>query len=97
MLALDEVVKLLEKGNSFYAFNFGVPEPREGMFFNKRILQENGYDPDLPYDMQKDGTWTWETFEELCKKLTRDTDNDGVNDALEIKFQCRILAQAVEQ
>ena len=67
-------------GDSFYGFNLGKPEPRNGVFFNKRILQENGYDPDYPYDLQKAGKWTWDTFEEMCKKLTRDTDNDGVID-----------------
>ena len=73
-------IQKLAKGNSFYAFNWGKPEPKNGMFFNKRILQENGYDPDLPYDLQKQGKWTWETFEDMCKKMTRDTDNDGVID-----------------
>lgn len=76
----QSVVNLLQKGNSFYAFNFGVPEPREGIFFNKRILEEGGYNPEYPYDLQKEGKWTWETFEEMCKNLTRDTDNDGVVD-----------------
>ncbi|MCQ2592229.1 MAG: ABC transporter substrate-binding protein [Treponema sp.] len=76
----QSVVKLLEKGKSFYAFNFGVPEPREGMFFNKKLLAEAGYDPDYPYDLQKEGKWTWAAFEEMCKTLTRDTDNDGVID-----------------
>jgi ABC-type glycerol-3-phosphate transport system substrate-binding protein len=56
------------------------PEPRGGVFFNKRLLQEAGIDPDSIYDMQANGTWTWETFEEMCKKCTRDLDNDGVND-----------------
>ena len=46
-------VNLLKKGDSFYGFNLGKPEPRNGVFFNKRILQENGYDPDYPYDLQK--------------------------------------------
>ncbi len=73
------VMKLV-KGDSFYAFSWGKPEPKNGMFFNKRILEENGYDPNLPYDLQKEGKWTWETFEEMCKKMTRDTDNDGVID-----------------
>ncbi len=73
-------VNLLKKGDSFYGFNIGKPEPRNGVFFNKRILQENGYDPDYPYDLQKAGKWTWDTFEDMCKKLTRDTDNDGVID-----------------
>jgi len=74
------VVKLLEKGNSFYAFNYGVSEPREGVFFNKRLLSEAGLDPDLPYDLQKEGKWNWDTFEDMCKTLTRDLDNDGVID-----------------
>lgn len=74
------VVEKLKKGDSFYAFNWGKPEPKEGMFFNKRLLEEAGYSPDYPYDLQKEGKWTWETFEEMCKKLTRDTDNDGVID-----------------
>lgn len=74
------VINKLRKGNSFYAFSYGKPEPKNGMFFNKRVLQENGFDPDLPYDLQKEGKWTWDTFEDMCKKLTKDTDNDGVID-----------------
>jgi ABC-type glycerol-3-phosphate transport system substrate-binding protein len=74
------VVDLLKKGDSFFAFNWGKPEPREGMFWNKRLLQEAGFDPDLPYDLQKEGKWTWEKFEELLKATTRDTDNDGIPD-----------------
>lgn len=74
------VVEKLKKGDSFYAFNWGKPEPKHGLFFNKRILEENGFDPDLPYDLQKEGKWTWATFEDMLKKLTKDTDNDGVID-----------------
>lgn len=74
------VVEKLAKGSSFYAFNTGKPEPKNGMYFNKRLLSEVGYDPDLPYDLQQSGEWTWAKFEEMCKKLTRDTDNDGVTD-----------------
>ncbi|MCR4735191.1 MAG: hypothetical protein K5829_09330 [Treponema sp.] len=73
-------VMKLAKGDSFYSFNWGKPEPKNGMFFNKRILQENGLDPDLPYDLQKSGKWTWESFEDICKKVQKDTDNDGVID-----------------
>ena len=73
-------VQKLQRGNSFYCFNWGKPEPKNGMFFNKRILQENGFSPDYPYDLQKEGKWTWETFEEICKKVQKDTDNDGLID-----------------
>jgi len=30
--------------------------------------------------MQKAGTWTWAAFLDICKKLTRDTNNDGKMD-----------------
>ena len=61
-------------------FAVGKPEPRQCVFFNKRILQENGYDPDEPYNLQKEGKWTWAKFEEMCEALTKDTDNDGIID-----------------
>jgi ABC-type glycerol-3-phosphate transport system substrate-binding protein len=59
-----------------YGFSVGYGEG-DGVFFNKRLLEEAGISPDAPYDMQKDGTWTWENFLDMCKKVTRDTDNDG--------------------
>lgn len=74
------IVNKLRNGDSFYTFGYGKPEPRVGVFFNKRILQENGIDPDSIYDMQKNGTWTWAAFEELCEKVQKDTDNDGIID-----------------
>ena len=55
-------------------------EPRGGLFFNKRLFEEAGIDPDEPYDLQKSGKWTWSKLEEYCKKLTKDTDNDGKTD-----------------
>jgi ABC-type glycerol-3-phosphate transport system substrate-binding protein len=50
------------------------------VFFNKRLFKEAGLDPDLPFNMQKDGTWTWDNFLDICKQLTRDIDNNGVID-----------------
>jgi ABC-type glycerol-3-phosphate transport system substrate-binding protein len=72
--------KMLTKGSSFYAMRPLAPEPRGGVFFNKRLLEEAGIKPDLPYDLQKEGKWTWETFEQLLKQCTYDSDNDGVID-----------------
>ena len=74
------VLNVLKNGDSFYAFAYGKPEPKHCIFWNKRILQENGYDPDVIYDLQKEGKWTWAKFEEMCTNLTKDTDNDGVID-----------------
>lgn len=56
-------------------------EPRLGVFFNVRLIEEAGYTADQLYDLQKNGEWTWETFEKVLAACTRDTNNDGVNDA----------------
>ena len=58
----------------------GPSEARTGVFFNKRLLTEAGIDPETLYDMQADGSWTWDKFEELMAQCHRDTDNDGVVD-----------------
>jgi len=64
-----------------YGFGIGINYNNfSALFFNKRLFREAGLDPNLPYDMQKDGTWTWDAFLDICKKLTRDTDNDGKMD-----------------
>ncbi|MCR5460311.1 MAG: extracellular solute-binding protein [Acetatifactor sp.] len=67
-------------GDAVYAMYAGYSEPHAGVYFNKRLLQEAGVDPDSIYDMQLNGTWTWDAFEQLCKTVTRDTNNDGVID-----------------
>jgi ABC-type glycerol-3-phosphate transport system substrate-binding protein len=67
-------------GGKFYAFNpqgWGGSQHSAGIFFNKRLFREAGLSENLPYDMQKAGTWTWDAFFDICKKLTRDTNNDG--------------------
>lgn len=55
-------------------------EPRTGMYFNKRLLQEAGIDPEEIYELQRTHQWTWDKFEEYCQKVQADTDNDGVID-----------------
>lgn len=68
------------KGDSIYAMYAGFSEARTGVYFNKRLLTEAGIDPESIYDMQADGTWTWDAFDELMNTVHRDTDNDGVVD-----------------
>ena len=48
------------------------------MFFNKRIFDELGYE--YPYQMVKDGMWTFEEFSYLAKKGGNDLNGDGVRD-----------------
>lgn len=73
------VVELMSIGNGIWGMS-PENEPRGGVFFNKRMLKEAGIGEDEPYDLQKDGKWTWSKFEEYCKKLTVDADGDGKTD-----------------
>ena len=65
------------KGDSIYAMYAGYSEPRTGVYFNKRLLEDAGIDPESIYDMQADGTWTWDAFANLMDTVQRDLDNDG--------------------
>lgn len=76
----DMTRELTTNNGKIYGMRPMEAEARLGVFFNKRLLAEAGVDPESLYDMQADGTWTWEAFEELCAKLQRDADNDGILD-----------------
>lgn len=92
----NEVVSKLTYGDSIYGMAVGMPEPRIGMYWNKRLFEEAGLDADLPYDLQASGEWTWAKFEELCEKLTVDTNNDGVIDSYAMaNFSVEFLRAAV--
>lgn len=89
-------LEVMTIGDSVYGMRPEVDEPAAGVFFNKRMLTEAGIDPESLYDMQADGTWTWEAFEEICDKLTRDTDNDGVVDVYALaSFSPRLIGSAI--
>ncbi len=75
----DVAIQMATDGDAIYGLAVGF-EPRKGLYFNKRLFEEAGLEPDLLYDLQASGEWTWDKFEELCEILTRDIDNDGVND-----------------
>lgn len=47
-----------------------------GLFFNKNIFDELGLE--YPYQMVKDGTWTYDEFTKLVKKGTKDLNGDGI-------------------
>ena len=75
------VHKLLSgKDGEIYGMNANTPEPRAGVFFNKRLLSEAGYDPADIYKWQESGEWTWDKFAEICQKVQRDLDSDGIVD-----------------
>jgi len=63
-----------------FAGGYGGSQHAAVVFFNKRLFREAGLDPNLPYDLQKSGDWTWAKFLEVARQLTRDVNNDGVKD-----------------
>jgi len=46
-----------------------VTNSLQGVFFNKRILQENNQ-PNI-YQLYENNEWTWDKFEEICKATTK--------------------------
>ncbi len=73
-------VNFMSKGGAVYGVATGATEPRQCLFFNKTVLENAGIDWDTIYDMQAEGTWTWDAFEEMLIKIQQDTDNDGIVD-----------------
>lgn len=82
-----------QKGN-IYAFSEEKDLLGLGVFWNKRLFEEAGLAPDLLYDLQKDGTWTWDKYHELARQLTRDTNNDSKTDVYGVVGWQRELVKA---
>lgn len=54
------------------------------LLFNKRIFDEAGFE--YPYDMVKDGTWTFDEFAYLAKKGGADLNGDGQMNAADDRY-----------
>jgi len=70
-------------GGKQYGWQYGLPNNSWGqamVFFNTDHLVAVGLDPDYIYNLQSNNNWTWDTFLDLCRRLTRDTNNDGITD-----------------
>lgn len=79
----NNVYDLFSRGGKVYAFAAGLPEPRGGIYFNKRLLEETtGMTADDLYDLQKNNQWNWAAFEDVMKKIQAggDIDGDGITD-----------------
>lgn len=87
------LIDTMTVGDSVYGVvPFG--RPARVIFFNKRLFEESGLEPDLLYDLQASGEWTWDKFLEVCDKLTKDSDNDGVYDTHAMIMNQSIFANA---
>lgn len=73
-------INFMTKGDAVYGVSKGNNEPRSCLYFNKRVLEESDIDWETIYDMQAEGTWTWDVFEDMLAKIQKDKDNDGIVD-----------------
>lgn len=54
--------------NKHYSFSLGNYIPRYVIAFNKTMFERNGWES--PYDLYKNGQWTWNKLIELAQKAT---------------------------
>ena len=73
-------IDFMTKGGKVYGVATGNSEPRQCLYFNKRVLEEANIDWETIYDMQAEGTWTWDAFTTMLAQIQKDTDNDGIID-----------------
>lgn len=45
------------------------------LYFNKEMIQDHGLDN--PYQLVRDGAWTWDALHEMCRAVARDLDGSG--------------------
>ncbi|MCQ6559014.1 ABC transporter substrate-binding protein [Paenibacillus mendelii] len=60
-----------------YGFTTSISNA-SGIYYNKTLFEREGL-PD-PHDLVAQDNWNWETFLDIAKKATKDTDGDGVID-----------------
>lgn len=80
----DRWVDAYSKFSTFDGKTWGLnfmrpPEVRSCIYFNKDLLKANGITED-PYQLVRDGKWTFDKFREMAKATTKDLDNNGTMD-----------------
>ena len=75
----------------------GVTATPYVLFYNRDILEDNGFDPDEPAKLYEQGEWTWEAFLEIAKECT-DVENGvvGLQNMFDEVLQASNSCAAVE-
>lgn len=60
---------------NFTSSSGGAETNGTGVFFNTSLFDREGLES--PYELYKNGEWTWDKMIELAKAATKDTDGDG--------------------
>lgn len=63
--------------NEIYSASVSTVAPLV-LYYNKDMIESEGLND--PMDLYKSGKWTFDTFRQMCKALTSDTDGDGNTD-----------------
>jgi ABC-type glycerol-3-phosphate transport system substrate-binding protein len=62
------LIELTMREGNPHGFASGA-EMAAGVYFNMRLLEEAGLPRDLPYTLQAENNWTWDTFLEMVRTL----------------------------
>lgn len=73
-----ETIEFGKYNGGIYCYEVGRIYPRGVLYFNKNMFAREGI-TDM-YDVFFNYEWTWDKMLEYAKKLTRDTDGDGIID-----------------
>lgn len=88
---VEGYTNLTEFNGQHYGVNFMLPaEARSVMVYNRDVLKEAGITED-PQELMKNGEWTFDKLREMCKKITKDTNSDGVTDVYGMYFHREAL------
>ena len=75
----NKIVRPLKVNGGTYLFQEqGLQTSGIFLGYNATMIKELGLED--PQELYKNGQWTWDKFEEYCKKGTRDTNGDGAVD-----------------
>ena len=56
--------------------------------FNKELCESAGYPAETLYQAVRDGEWDYDMMLEVARKISKDTDGDGVNDIWGVALDC---------
>ena len=54
-----------------FSGEYGIQRFGKFTVFNKRILECAGYPADTMYQLVRDGEWTWDKFDEICRAIAQ--------------------------
>ena len=63
-----------------FASKYSLPEYGYCLMFNKDLCDSAGYPAEKLYELARNREWTFDVYKDLCSKIVKDNDGDGVYD-----------------